>query len=609
MHDAHRASLKKKAASEDAMNEGLAAIYGEERGDLATLERGGSRLTRWLIGAVVALAALAIASYAGFFVYMRFFASPVADPLILTIDMPADVVSGTAIDITVRYRNEGRVPLAALSLDLNLPDAFTPATFTSAPTDSAEFVWNIGSIAAHAEDTIVLHGVWLGSVPSTTLVQALATYRPANFNADFDAVASAAVTTSVSMLTTTVSGPNNVVSGADASYIVTIENTGDMPFADVQTKLLHGTGFVLSSSDPVLAPGDPAVWEFAVLEPHASQTITLHGSFASDTTDVQQLIARTGTTIPTAQGDAQFVQSEANVFTDVVGNGLSIQLVANGTNADLTLDPGDPLRLTVGYENTSEAAIADVSVLVDFRSEGKVPITWSEAALDGGRLTTDGIRFDASTIGTLTPHDKKIKNLIFPVRDELALGDAQSWSIVVHVTVGGVTIVTRPLTVTLNSDTAFSAAARYYNADGAPVGEGPLPPKVGETTTYQLDWTLSNALHALDDVRVSAVLPPGVDWTNTFTADLGAVSYDEGTRTIAWTVSGLPASTETVHATFALSVTPDDDDVGAFIKLLSGSAFRGTDTTTGSTIQLTADALTTECAGDAGVEGKGTVEE
>lgn len=600
-----RQEVSDSMPDEKAMNEGLAAIYGEQRNDLRSLDKAGSRVTKWLIGVVVGLALIAVVAYAGFFAYMQFFAPVDADPLTIGVDISENVTSGAVVTMVVDYRNGGRVPLAALTLDINVPEAFYVTTTTPQPTNEEEKTWNIGALAAGSDGKIVLQGEWRAAVPTTTSVQVLATYRPANFNADFDAVVSSTVTTLTSNLAVALTAPDKASPGEQVTYAMVVTNNGDTPYTNIAVDFLPTNGFIVSSSTPALESGLPTTWNIAELAPQATQTMSVVGSFTSDIVDVQQAIAK----VSIASGDQSLLQSQSNAFTDVIGGGLRLQLVGNGATDAVVLNPGDPLRLSVGYENTGDVNLNNVALLVDFQADGKMPITWNEATLDGGRLTADGIRFDAATVGTLAPRDKQTKNLIFPVRDSLASGESQSWTVVIHAILGEVTMKSQPITVMLNSDTAFTAAARYFDATGAPLGNGPLPPVVGETTTYQLVWTLQNALHALEDVRVSATLPPGVEWDGAIAAKLGTVSYDSSSRVVSWVIADLPAATDSVTAAYDVSVTPDSDDEGAFMKLLSGSAFRGTDTETKSSLQRTADILTTECEGDSGVAGKGIVTE
>lgn len=601
-----KADLRREALDESrAMDEGLAAIYGEDRDDLATVERAGSPVTRWLMRAVIILASLAVLSYLGYFVYLTFFAPPPGDPLQLIIDGPTETVSGSVTTITVHYTNEGRVPLAKLSIDCNLPDAFKVTSMSPEPTDLDELIWNVGSLSQKTEGVITFEGTWIADVPSSTTVQALATYRPANFNADFDAVASHGVTTLSSALTVTGDGPETVHPGEPAVYTYIVENTGDIAMSGVAFDLALPDGFYVTASTPALEAGALPLWTLGELAPHVPTTISVTGSFTADVEDVQQMKG----VVTVMMGDSTATQAETQVFTDVQGNGLRLQLVANGSTGDIAIDPGSPLRITVGYENTGSTPITDLSLLLDFQSEGKVPVMWSGATLDSGTVTSAGIRWSAAALGSIAAGEQKSRNAIFPLKDELAAGDVQQFSVVLHATVNGITTQSQPLVITLNSDTAFSAAARYYTGDGAPIGEGPLPPKVGQKTTYEIDWTLSNALHALSDVRVSATLPPSATWESDTTTSFGALAYDAATRTVTWEIADMPEATGDVTATMAVSVTPDGSNVGSFVKLLSGSAFRATDVVTKASIQLTADSLTTECEGDENVAGKGAVVE
>ncbi len=67
-----------------------------------------------------------------------------------------------------------------------------------------------------------------------------------------------------------------------------------------------------------------------------------------------------------------------------------------------------------------------------------------------------------------------------------------------------------------------------------------------------------------------------------------------------------PAGTAAT-AEFGVSLTPDEADIGASVRLLSGSLLRVTDAKTRATIEAEVDALTTDLPQDKTAAGKGVV--
>jgi hypothetical protein len=170
-------------------------------------------------------------------------------------------------------------------------------------------------------------------------------------------------------------------------------------------------------------------------------------------------------------------------------------------------------------------------------------------------------------------------------------------------------IDTSPVRVLVNSDFRASAHARYYTPEGETVGSGPLPPQVGQTTTYQIVWRVANSFHALESVRMTANLPPDVRWTGQAAAGIGTIAFDETTRIVTWNIEAMPKSVPGSEATFGLAIVPEQDDVGAFFKLTNAIAVSATDTFTKDQLTHGIDILTTELPQDKEAAGKGVVVE
>lgn len=588
---------------DDIVEAGLQAIYGDDRADLHVVERDGSRLTRLLMRLVLFLAITAILAFGGLFVYSNYFAGSTSNKsLAINIEAPQEVKSGEPVRLVVHYSNPARIPLASLELDVNLPPAFELTTSQPEPTNADDLLWTIGSLGPHSDGQIVLEGVWLSSVPTTTNVQALAAYRPANFNSNFSDIATATITTLSSVLSLEMTGPETGTPGGELTYTGKVKNNGTQALEATNFILTMPEGFILSSSTPALSPGADAEWELGALNPQEEMEIIWKGSFAADVSDVQQFSGM----VSVPEGDRDLTQVSGQWFTDVAGSDLQTTLVVNGNTDKATTELGGTLRLSVRLENAGDKDITGASLLLDFKPDNGIPMVWNSASLAGGKLTSAGVSFDATTIGTIKPGEKKTYNLSFPIKDVLAATDIDEWNVTAFVTVGDKKVQTPPFPISMKASADLSAKARFYSDSGAPIGTGPLPPKVGEATTYRVFWKIDKAVHELEDVTVSATLPPDVTWDDKALASIGNIQFDATTQTVRWQVSSLPANEEAT-AEFSVKLIPGEEDGGTFVKLLSGSVLSATDADTDALVEAEAESFTTEIPEDTFAAGKGTV--
>jgi len=150
----------------------------------------------------------------------------------------------------------------------------------------------------------------------------------------------------------------------------------------------------------------------------------------------------------------------------------------------------------------------------------------------------------------------------------------------------------------INSDLSLNEQIRYFNDDNQPVGSGPLPPKVGETTGFKVYWVVKNNLHELTDTRVIFPLPSNVNWDEKNVTNVGTISYDDTTRQVTWEIGRLPVSVYQADAEFGISITPTADDLNKILVLSSGSTITATDTETKNTITKKTGPKTTKLEDD-----------
>jgi uncharacterized repeat protein (TIGR01451 family) len=588
---------------EKMIEEGLEAIYGNDQVDFSKLDRGRPRLTSILLTIVITLAVIAITAWTAFFVYSRYFASDNEKTFELTIETEEELVSGEETTIYINYSNPSAVPLASLELDVKLPNAFKPSSMIPAPDDAQKLFWDIGSVAPGSDGSIAITGIWIAAVPSSTPVQVFASYRPANFNSNFSEIETNYVNTVDSVITIKIDGPEEARPGENLDFSILVKNTGEIAMKDVTIKLSIPDGFFLEESSPSIEAGTTPSWHFDQIEALAEEEISFTGNFAADREGFQYF---TGSVNITA-GETELKQQSSDAFVDVLRHNLSLQLIANGTPDDVAVELNDTLRLTVALENTGETIIDDADLLIDFQSELSLPIVWGNAQLDGGSITGDGVYWSSGSVGSIDPGEKRQFNLSFPIDSAVGNGQTDVFTVVVASSSDNFEIRSSPIEISITTEAEFSARVRYFDDNGTPLGSGPIPPVISDTTEYRLYWTIENSLHDLENVTVSASLPPHVQWSGVYNTDLGIVTYDPGTRTIEWSINTLPSSITLLEANASLQITPDEDDLGSFVKLISGSEFKATDVVTGALITDTTTSLDTELIGDEFAEGKGVV--
>lgn len=588
---------------EKLIEEGLHAIYGDHKVDFTKLERSRSWITNLLLSLVVILALLSAIGWGGFYVYTTYFNTSATGHFSLAIEAPTEIVSGSETSLLIRYKNPSNVPLAQLALDIRLPSTFEVTNFSPLPSNAEERIWNIGSLAAGSEATIRIDGVWLASIPSSAPVQVFATYRPANFNADFQDIQTAYITTLQSVLETTILANEEGRSGESLDYTITVTNTSSIPQQNVEVALTLPEGFFLDKSLPALEAGESPLWIIPEIAPKESAMVTFTGSFASNTSGFRYFDVSTSF----ANDDRKLLQTQTTAFTDVIQTGLSLQLVANGSANDTTLNADDQLRLSIAIENTGETEMKDIELALQFQGEKTIPIRWADADLAGGTRAINTITWKPILATPLPPKEKHTIHLVLPIQGEISPSLADSFEIIASSSGQQALIRSTPLTISLNSEAKFSAEMRYYSENGAPLGNGPLPPTVSETTTYIAFWRIENRLHDLENVEVKAVLPPNVQFDNQIGSDLGDIRFDASTRTVTWTIPYLPKDLTRLEARFAVKITPTSDQVGKFVKLLSGTSFRATDSTTKAILQRATDTLDSELPNDQDAQGLGFV--
>ena len=608
--------MKRKSDSE--IKAELRSIYAGHDGEMPDLskldQRKNSWFTRFLVRSILFLIVVSALAWGGFVVWSRGGVMP-NRPLKATAEVPENVKSGEEAFYTFRYENSGNAPIASLEMKLTLPPDFTATSEIPAPTNKDAQTWTLGSLSSGSDGAIRIGGYFRSEVPSSQTIQALYTYKPANFSSDFQDISTAKVAISASVLGLTVTGPEKALPGDDVTYVINAQNSGTQPATKVLVGATFPEGFTMTRADPAPVEPNATSWTFDSIAPAELKAVTIVGKYSSSVSGSQAVKSRVSFL---NADDVEFTQAEAETASEVVGGAVAFHLIVNGSANEQTVDPGDPLRISIDYANNGNETIKNLAFTLAVSGDGTAPtVDWAKADLGGGTHGDGTITWDATAkkeFAAFSPSTSGTIDLTLPiVSDMSAAGLSSVLTLSLSASLdevgsisGAHVISASPLVVKINSDFRSSAHAEYYDGD-VPVGTGPLPPKVGETTTYRIVWRTANSFHALENVRMTTNLPPKVAWTGNAHADVGTVTFDQTTRVVTWLVDKFPTSLPGAEATFDVAITPEAKDAGSFYKLTNAIAVEATDTFTKDQVSNGIDILTTELPEDKLAAGKGVV--
>lgn len=630
LEDPDGVEIEKK--KEDEMDKGLSTIFKDDDGEMPDMTKLEIRRRPWIIYIIVAmivfLTVLLVSVWAGF-IFFKPFKGFGGQGLELKIDGPTRITLGQETTYFINYSNVSNAPLAAAEVRVSFPTDFRIVSMEPEPQE-AGMTWRLGSIAYGGRGTIQVKGVYLGALGTKSAIQVVGTYRPASFNSDFEALATQQLEYADSVLEGSITAPEKVVPGDKVTFVYSVSNTGVIDLEGLEAHLTLPHGFVRESGATGASDGDLVALSIGTLSAGASTTVSVTGAFASGAGGELHVLGETGR----LGVDGSFLAAQkTDAIVSLLAGDLGLKLVANGSDKDRSVNLGDALHFSLGYENTSGEELKGIILRVKFEplaATGTDPIALKKPAdfkllewsnifdNSSGTLRDNQLIWDKTSFEALermpTGQDGVIEFSI-PLIASAASGtvfDAFQATAEADIEfVGGAklnrTVRTKPMIFRLRSDAKLTTEARYFTEEGAPMGDGPLPPEVGKMTSYRIFWTLDKSLHELKDIKVSAKLPDNVVWPGISEASAGELVYDEKAKTVNWTLNKMPSDIDEITAEFDVQLTPTEFDANRFAELVGETRFDAKDVQNGDVLSMTKDHLTTDLQNDAGAKNKGVV--
>lgn len=551
------------------------------------------------------------------------------DPVSLQIDGPRELASGNEAIYTLTIKNNRSDALSDVSLVASYPAGFEFSYASVNPKNSNKNYWQLGSLGRRERTSIVVRGTLHGIKGAPQKISFALYYKPKNANAEFTSGQSFDTTLTTSSLSVHLDGPTQLSQGEQGTYAISYDSFAFLPEKDrVELKVVPPAGFSISSVSP--KPDMNYTWSgpalLKALDPLTNRgTITIIGSFGESLPEPQKMTVQMA--IRDGRTAQSFPESEAGLDVSVRAGSLAVTVLVQGSTRPTALQLGEPIRVAIAYENKGIVPLSNLVLSAQLDSPLLNWATLSDKRIGIVKDTTiSWTSKEVAELELIKPKEKgkiefaialktpeefralpdEVKSLdpFFVITSVWASASAQAK----NSTADEEDIQLEPITIKnpVNSDVQLLSSA-IYSQNGSPLKGGALPPQVGQKTSYRVRFILTNTLHELESLKLSARLPNGVTASDSYDVTAGSFSYSNEGRTLEWTLNRLPAQVHEIDMYADLVLTPTSDQVGTQPVILSGIVLTARDKTTGGAIRLTSSDKTTSLPDDALAQGKGVV--
>jgi len=570
---------------------------------------------------IIAICLLIIAlAVVGFFAWRSRYTFD-SSQVYLSITGAERLTSGEKTTYVVHYKNPTKIALQQVKLVFIYPEGAVPVNGENVSRSAGRVISeiNLPDIAPGKEGQREFVATVVGLKDEQRKAMAELSYRPVNVSSVYKNSAEFSGVIYYVPLILGFDLPTRSVSGQKLTVALKYHNISDVSFSNLSLTIQYPPGFSFESAAP-LPTQDANVWNIKEIGPREEKTIVVSGRLTGAKNEVKTFSAKIEQKI---EEGTKIISQESN--STLVGlPPLSVTTEINGSR-DYLASVGEQLNYTLSFQNTVDVPIDSVFITLKFntkvldfstlridKSQGYFnsvdnSIVWNESSFPALKLLQPGEQREVS-------FSIKVKNqppvLNYNDQNFLINTVAKINSPNTPLSLRGTPLEgTDDLSVKLNSKLYISAKGYFNPPDKIITNSGPLPPIVGQQTTYVIYWQVANLSNDVDEVVVQSYLPPYVHWLGNFSPKDANVKYDQATGKLTWSLGKLaantgiasPASSPAKRLIFQIGLIPAYNQVGRSVDLLKQTTISGKDLFTQALLQNSAASIQSNLPDDPSV--------
>lgn len=550
------------------------------------------KTTKYIILGSVIIAAL------GIYIWQRNIYSK--DVLKLEILGPETADLLEPVEYIIKYKNNGDTKLENPELIFEYPEYSIPDQGEDLRvTKTAEELG--GDIYPGEERTITVKGRFLGKEGDVKTAKASLSYKPRNLNARYESSTTLTTILDKVPLTFEFDLPSKLDSGKEITFRLNYFSNADYPLSDLRVMADYPSGFDLVRSNP--SPLDGSEWDIGLLNKAEGGRIQITGKISGEVGEEKILRARIGTWY-----NGEFVLlKEAVKGVSIIKPTLYITQRINN-NPGFVAETGDNLHYEILFSNIGQDVLTDMTLQATL--EGDALDLATLKTIDGTFEEGDNsILWDwrrVSDLQFLSPGEQGKVEFWIKVKDGWNINSTEDKNPEIKTNIY-LSQVREQFTTKVNSK--LEIAQRGFYDDEVFGNSGPIPPRVGQETTYTVMWQIKNYYNDVNGAIVRATLPENVRLTGQIFPEGSAFTFDSNSREIVWNVGDLLVGQGVLNTppsiSFQVGLIPRPYQRNQAAVLVNAVSVTGQDQWTGATLHDTDVELTTLLPSDVtvGVSG------
>lgn len=503
---------------------------------------------------------------------------------------PETCQAGQEIEYTVKYKNNGSVRLEELRFIFEYPEGSLLAK-----DQEKRVIKDLPDLYPGQEEVLKFRTRIFGKKGEVKVAKASLNYRPKNLKAFYESKSSFSTKIESVPITFALDFPSKIVSGKETKISLNYFSNLDFPLSDLRVKIEYPQGFEFLKSEPQGIEKNE--WEIKILNQAEGGRIDVFGKISGQIGGQKIFKAQLGIWIR----DRFFILKETVRGIEIVRPHLAIFQQVNRFS-DYIASPGELLHYEIFFRNIGEEPFENLFLVS--RLEGPFDFASLRSEFGKVNLADKSILWDWRDIPQLrylAPGEEGKVEFWINLEEDWQLKSEFDKNFTLKNQVS-LFQVKEEFVTKINSKLEILQAG--YFEDEVFGNSGPIPPKVGEKTTYTIVWQVKNYYNDVKNVKVRAILPPGVKLTGKIFPEneKEKFTFDSRSREILWDVGDLPAGTGILFPqkslAFQIEFLPTENQRGLVATLINEASVSGEDQFTLTNLKMSAPGVDTTLPDD-----------